>query len=91
MADTSNIIVRFSDEALEQLERCDTDDDRRKLYLKFFQDEVDRMNAWARRELGAGGAKFEDAWLRTYLFMRLAQNSVQELPRTELADHPAAS
>jgi hypothetical protein len=63
--------MKMSDSALDELARCTSREERGKKLLEFIDAEIEKMNQWALNTLGDGGAKFENAYLRTYLYRKI--------------------
>ena len=88
--------VKLSDSALDELSRCVSREERGKKLLEFIDAEIRRMDQWAQSHLGGPGAKFENAYLRTYLYRKITgelegEGDIEHLPQTAVETHPALS
>lgn len=63
--------LKLSESALDELSRCANREDRGKKLLEFIDAEIRKMDQWSQNALGGPGAKFENAYLRTYLYRKV--------------------
>lgn len=87
-------IMKLSDSALDELARCTSREERGKKLLEFIDAEIEKMNQWALNALGDGGAKFENAYLRTYLYRKITGEidgigDIERLPTSNGESLPA--
>lgn len=68
---TEAFSLKLSESALDELSRCANREDRGKKLLEFIDAEIAKMDQWAKDALGGPGAKFENAYLRTYLYRKI--------------------
>ncbi len=88
------IVIKLSDSALDELSRCTTKEDRGRCLLKFINPAIEQFNSWCEDNLGGPGAKFEVAFLRTFLYRAITgevdgSGTIEDLPRVKLEGHPA--
>lgn len=88
--------VKLSESALDELSRCKTREERGRKLLEFIDAEIAKMDQWASAHLGGPGAKFENGWLRTYLYRKITgelsgEGDIDHLPQSNLEIHPALS
>jgi hypothetical protein len=88
--------LKLSDSALDELSRCDSREERGKKLLEFIDAEIKKMDKWALGALGDSGAKFENAYLRTYLYRKITGEvdgigDIESLPDTKDASLPVFS
>ena len=85
--------VNLSESALDELSRCTSREERGRKLLEFIDAEIKKMDQWAISNLEGPGAKFENAYLRTYLYRKITGEldglgDIDSLPR-ESVTHPA--
>jgi hypothetical protein len=88
--------VKLSDSALDELSRCKSREERGRKLLEFIDAEIAKMDQWASSHLGGPGAKFENAYLRTYLYRKITgelngEGDIEHLPQINMEAHPALS
>lgn len=88
--------LKLSDSALDELSRCQSREERGRKLLEFIDAEIAKMDQWAQKHLGGSGAKFENAYLRTYLYRKITgelngEGDIDHLPHINMEAHPALS
>jgi hypothetical protein len=94
--DRDAIHIRLSDEALNELMRCESKEERGRCLLRHIDSKLEAFNRWCEENLEGPVAKFEMAILRTFLYREATGEakgigSIEDLPRVKINDHPALS
>lgn len=84
------IIIKLSDSALDELQRCSSSEARGQKLLELINDKVSDVEEWFSANMGGGLAKFEKAALRTFLYREITgeiagEGDISNLPQA----HPA--
>lgn len=87
-------IIKLSEATLEELARCSSREERGKRLMSLIDTEIDKMNQWCEENLEGAGAKFENAYLRTYLYRKITGEleglgDIESLPQNNISSHPA--
>lgn len=65
------IIIKLSDSALDELQRCATREERGQKLLELIDTKVEAVEEWFSVNMGGGLAKFERAAIRTFLYREI--------------------
>lgn len=89
----SHVNVKLSNEAMDELQRCTSREDRGRKLSAFLDEELAKAQEWMRQSLGDGFAKFEIAAIKTYLYRSITGEldgvgDIMDLPRVA-EDHPS--
>lgn len=81
------IIIRLSDTALDELQRCGSREDRGRKLLELIDAKVEDLEKWFQANLGDGLVKFERAAIRTFLYREITgelsgEGDIANLPQT---------
>jgi hypothetical protein len=71
MAHEEAIIIRLSDAALDELQRCEGREARGRKLLELIDDKLENLEKWFVENVGDGLAKFERTALRTFLYREI--------------------
>ena len=88
------VIIKLSDEAMDELQRCTNHEERGRRLVSFIDEEIVKVQSWMRQNLGDEFAKFELAAIRTYLYRSITGEldgvgDIMDLPQV-VQDHPSS-
>ena len=85
------IIIRLSDSAIDELQRCGSREERGQKLLEFIDAKMETVEEWFQANLGGGLVKFERAALRTFLYREITgelsgDGDIINLPQLRFAE-----
>lgn len=92
----TQIKLKLTDPAIEQLQGCESRESRGRLLVGMIDEKIVELQAWSRRNLGEEMTKFEIAAVKTFLYRELTgelaeDGDIMHLPRVQLSEHPASA
>jgi len=89
----SCVNVKLRNEAMDELQRCTSREERGRKLSAYIDEEIDKAQEWMRQSLGDGFAKFELAAIKTYLYRSITGEldgvgDIMDLPKVA-SDHPS--